>query len=185
MLIHPQAQCVQQLCQYRCPLCNVLPLPILDWRVPAVRGQDTYVKRCHRTCLQRPSGLGLQHLTAAINSKEMERVNVDTVGLASGENAKKKEEEGRRRLKSLHFTYDGCHLRMIRSANRDKCLNLSCINLISQSWTCGHRLSGFLQKNEAGFSFSSMNISVSVMDGFVFVWPFSHWAVNETRHCPL
>lgn len=83
-LVHPQAQRVQQLCQDRCPLCDVLPLCIQLQRVPAVWCQDFNIKGCHRKCLQRLGRLGLQGLTADIlGGKEMEGVNVDTVGLAS------------------------------------------------------------------------------------------------------
>lgn len=85
-LVHPQAQRVQQLCQDRRPLCDVLPLRIQLRRVPAVRCQDFIIKGGHRKCLQRLGRLGLQGLTADIlGRKEMEGVNIDAVGLASWE----------------------------------------------------------------------------------------------------
>lgn len=82
-LVHPEAQRVQQLCQNRCPLRDVLLLCVqLRW-VPAVWRQDFNIKGGHRKCLKRLGRLGLQGLTADILSgKEMEGVDVDAVGLA-------------------------------------------------------------------------------------------------------
>lgn len=81
-LVHPQAQRVQQLCQNRGPLCDVLPLCIQFRLVPAIWCQDFNIKGGHRKCLQGLGRLVLQGLAADIlGSKEMEGVNVDAVGL--------------------------------------------------------------------------------------------------------
>ena len=82
-LVHPEAQRVQQLCQNRRPLCDVLLRCVQLRRVPAVWRQDFNIKGGHRKCLQRLGHLGLKGLTADILSgKEMEGVNVDAVCLA-------------------------------------------------------------------------------------------------------
>lgn len=87
-MVHPQTQRIQQASQDCRPLCHVLLLCIQTWPVPAVRGQNFNIKGLHGDGFERLHGGALQSLTADIvNSKKVEGVNVDAVGLASGDPA--------------------------------------------------------------------------------------------------
>ncbi|TNN63359.1 hypothetical protein EYF80_026461 [Liparis tanakae] len=77
-LVHPQTQRVQQRCQDRRPLCDVLPLWFQFRRIPAVWCEDLDIEGGHRKRLQRLGGLGLQGLAADIlRGEEVEGVDVD------------------------------------------------------------------------------------------------------------